>query len=199
MVSMRRRLPIYRAECVSSNRVTPTTHLCCRRGCGTATSGARSRKRNPGRNDHFCCKRSGICEQDAHDARTIARRSRSPNSSVSDSYSRVHRRRNGRLVYGVRWNDRLLPRCSRNLDQVMRDFHGRVPGSRSCEPAHRHPSTAAKDFVDLHEIWNAPSNRYYYNAPNAAEFNAFLPLFDAVEHAFPAVTPRGGSQRGRPH
>lgn len=76
-----------------------------------------------------------------------------------------------------------------NLDQVMRDFLGRVAGTDAVTPHVDSLASAAKSFVDLHAVRNASNNRFYYNAPNAAEFNAFLPLFDSVEHALPAVTP----------
>jgi len=75
----------------------------------------------------------------------------------------------------------------KNLDEVMRDFHDRI---QDTAPARVHIdalSTAARTFFAAHAVWNTGQQRYYYNAPNAAEFNAFLPLFDAVEQALPAV------------
>jgi hypothetical protein len=74
-----------------------------------------------------------------------------------------------------------------NLGEVMSDFLGRVPIG---DPAHaviEQLSAAAGDFVGRHKVLNARGNGFNYNAPNAAEFNAFLPLFEAVEQALPAV------------
>jgi DNA helicase HerA-like ATPase len=75
----------------------------------------------------------------------------------------------------------------KNLDEVMRDLYGRVDGADPARPHIDELSRAAKGFYDKHAVWDAARNRYLYNAPNAAEFNAFLPLFNAVEHAFPSV------------
>jgi hypothetical protein len=75
----------------------------------------------------------------------------------------------------------------KNLDEVMRDFHGRVPGTDEANTHIDLLSTAAKAFYDRHAVWNEAKQRHNYNAPNAAEFNAFLLLFDAVEQALPAV------------
>ncbi len=75
----------------------------------------------------------------------------------------------------------------KNLDEVMQDFLGRM---QSSDPSHSHVealSNAAKSFFEKHAVWNEGAKRYYYNAPNAAEFSAFLPLFDAVEQALPVV------------
>jgi hypothetical protein len=74
-----------------------------------------------------------------------------------------------------------------NLDQVMRDFHDRIQDDDPAREEIDALSTAAQDFFDRHAVWNATANRRYYNAPNVAEFNAFLPLFDAVEAALPEV------------
>jgi hypothetical protein len=75
----------------------------------------------------------------------------------------------------------------KNLDEVMRDFHGRVQdGDPACANIDM-LSTAASAFFGKHAVWNDGKKVYYYNAPNVAEFNAFLPLFDAVEHSLPAV------------
>lgn len=76
-----------------------------------------------------------------------------------------------------------------NLDLVMRDFHGRMVGTDTAIGHVDTLSTAAKGFVDLHKVWNAGRNNFNYNAPNVAEFNSFLPLFDAVEQSLPAVVP----------
>lgn len=75
----------------------------------------------------------------------------------------------------------------KNLDEVMRDFLGRVQG---IDPVHPHIdalSAAAKAFFDKHAVWDERRERHNYNAPNAAEFHVFLPLFDAVEQALPSV------------
>lgn len=77
----------------------------------------------------------------------------------------------------------------KNLDEVMRDFHGRVQGTDPACTKIDEVSTAAKAFYDKHAVWNQAQQRFYYNAPNAAEFSAFLPLFDAVEQALPTVAP----------
>jgi hypothetical protein len=77
----------------------------------------------------------------------------------------------------------------KNLADVMRDFHGRTLG----DPASDHLdaiSTAAHDFLNAHKVPDQRRSGYYnYNAPNVTEFSAFLPLFDAVECALPAVAP----------
>jgi DNA helicase HerA-like ATPase len=73
-----------------------------------------------------------------------------------------------------------------NLNEVMTDFHGRI---QDADPARAHLdalSIAARTFFDRHAERNV-QGKYYYNAPNVAEFNAFLPLFDAVEGALPLV------------
>lgn len=75
----------------------------------------------------------------------------------------------------------------KNLDDVMRDFHERVQEE---DPARRHISVlseAARNFCDAHKIWNERRQDYNYNAPNVAEFNALLPLFDGIEQALPPV------------
>jgi hypothetical protein len=74
-----------------------------------------------------------------------------------------------------------------NLLEVMQDFLGRVQGNNAALTHIGSLSTAAREFVDRHKLWSDRRNDYNYNAPNVAEFNAFLPLFDAVEQAFPAV------------
>jgi hypothetical protein len=75
----------------------------------------------------------------------------------------------------------------KNLFEVTRDFHGRVPATESASAHLDTLATAAKAFFDKHAVWNSQNQRYYYNAPNSAEFGAFLPLFDLVEQALPAV------------
>jgi uncharacterized protein len=74
-----------------------------------------------------------------------------------------------------------------NLEQVMRDFHGRIGANDAAAPIDA-LANAAKAFHEKHRTPNPkqPGN-FYYNAPNAAEFNAFLPLFDAVEQELPDV------------
>jgi hypothetical protein len=74
-----------------------------------------------------------------------------------------------------------------NLDEVMRDFDGRIQENDPARVDIGALSTAARGFFDRHAVRNVERNRYYYNAPNVAEFNALLPLFDAVEHSLPAV------------
>jgi len=75
----------------------------------------------------------------------------------------------------------------KNLDEVMQDFHGRVQENDPVRPHIEGLSTASKTFFDTHAVRDDRRQRYNYNAPNVAEFNVFLPLFDAVEHALPAV------------
>lgn len=75
----------------------------------------------------------------------------------------------------------------KNLSEVMRDFHGRIPAADLASAHLDTLATAAKAFFDKHAVWNNQNQRYYYNAPNAAEFGAFLPLFDLIEQALPAV------------
>lgn len=74
----------------------------------------------------------------------------------------------------------------KNLDAVMRDFHERIPDGPARDSLDA-LSTAARDFVDTHKVWDQRRGSYNYSAPNAAEFSAFLPLFDSVERALPAV------------
>ncbi len=83
----------------------------------------------------------------------------------------------------------LLDCCQmfKNLDEVMQDFLGRAQEADPARPLIDSLSNAAKNFFDRHAEWSEGAQRYYYNAPNAAEFNAFLPLFDAVEQALPPV------------
>lgn len=75
----------------------------------------------------------------------------------------------------------------KNLSQVMRDFHERMPAAGLASAHLDALANAAQAFYDLHAVWNNQNQRYYYNAPNAAEFNAFLPLFDVIEQALPQV------------
>lgn len=85
-----------------------------------------------------------------------------------------------------------------NLDHVMRDFHGRVQEADPARPHIDALSTTALAFFHKHAVWNQQNQRFYYNAPNAAEFNAFLPLFDAVEHALPPVAPEEENHEDAP-
>ncbi|MGO9269384.1 MAG: ATP-binding protein [Terriglobia bacterium] len=85
----------------------------------------------------------------------------------------------------------LLSCCQmfKNLEEVMRDFHGRIQGDNPAEAHIDALSTAARCFCNAHKVWSERRGDYNYSAPNAAEFDAFLPLFDAVEGALPAVAP----------
>lgn len=76
-----------------------------------------------------------------------------------------------------------------NLGAVMRDFLGRVPETNPEFPHIDTLSSFAEQFLNAHKVLNERSGRYNYNAPNVAEFNSFLPLFDAVEQALPDVAP----------
>lgn len=86
-----------------------------------------------------------------------------------------------------------------NLNHVMHDFLNRL---QEANPARTHIETlanAAQDFVNKHKTPNTKKpGDFYYNAPNAAEFNAFLPLFDAVEEALPKVTQEEGISEDAP-
>ena len=75
----------------------------------------------------------------------------------------------------------------KNLSEVMRDFHGRIPAADLASAHLDTLATAAKAFFDAHAVWNNQNQRFYYNAPNAAEFGAFLPLFDLIVQALPPV------------
>lgn len=77
----------------------------------------------------------------------------------------------------------------KNLDEVMRDFHGRIQATDTAYPHIEALYDAAEAFYHRHAVWDQNRARYNYNAPNVAEFNAFVPLFDAVEEALPAVAP----------
>jgi hypothetical protein len=77
----------------------------------------------------------------------------------------------------------------KNLLEVMREFHGRIPAGDLASAHIDTLATAAEAFFNRHAVWNNQNQRYYYNAPNAAEFGTFLPLFDSVEQALPAVAP----------
>jgi hypothetical protein len=77
----------------------------------------------------------------------------------------------------------------KNLDEVMGAFLERVQNTDPARPHIDNLSTAARTFFNTHAVWNEGRERFYYNAPNAAEFDAFLPLFDNVEQALPVVAP----------
>jgi len=76
-----------------------------------------------------------------------------------------------------------------NLNEVMRDFLGRVSENDPVHALMELLRGAAEEFVGRHKVLNARGNGFNYNAPNVAEFNTFLPLFDSVEQALPAVAP----------
>lgn len=75
----------------------------------------------------------------------------------------------------------------KNLDEVMQGFHGQVDAADPVRPKIEALSTAAKAFFNKHAVWNQGRQQFNYNAPNVVEFNAFLPLFDAIEQALPVV------------
>jgi hypothetical protein len=77
----------------------------------------------------------------------------------------------------------------KNLDEVMRNFHGCAQENDPARPHIDRLSSAAGAFRDRHAVWDNGRQRCNYNAPNVAEFSAFLPLFDAVETTLPAVAP----------
>ncbi len=74
-----------------------------------------------------------------------------------------------------------------NLADVMQDFFGRVADDSSVRPHLEALATAARTFRDKHKVWNDRRSDYNYNAPNVAEFNAFVPLFDAIQNNLPAI------------
>ena len=74
-----------------------------------------------------------------------------------------------------------------NLEQVMSSFCAQFPETSHSHIALKALAIAAQAFETTHKVWNAGKGQHYYNAPNAVEFGAFLPLFDAVENAFPPV------------
>lgn len=77
----------------------------------------------------------------------------------------------------------------KNLSDVMRDFHGRVLGGDAAAVHIDALSAAAEAFRNRHAVLDRGGQRTNYNSPNVTEFNTFLPLFDAVENALPAVAP----------
>jgi DNA helicase HerA-like ATPase len=75
-----------------------------------------------------------------------------------------------------------------NLGQVMQHFLGRAEQSDPTRVHVESLTTAARNFVDRHKRAKPGRvNEFYYSAPNVAEFDTFLPLFDAIEQALPAV------------
>jgi uncharacterized protein len=92
---------------------------------------------------------------------------------------------------GASYNDYgpLINCCNmfQNLAEVMRDFEGRVAEG---DPSGAHIQVLAEraeQFVNRHVIPRPGGRPPIYNAPNVAEFQAFIPLFDAVEQALPAA------------
>jgi hypothetical protein len=79
--------------------------------------------------------------------------------------------------------------CFRNLHEVMVHFHGQLSAGHQASAAIDTLSTAAKSFFDKHAKKDPKQDRYFYSAPNAAEFSAFLPMFAAIEAALPPVAP----------
>jgi hypothetical protein len=75
----------------------------------------------------------------------------------------------------------------KNLAEVMRDFQGRVGVADQAREPLETLAAAALQFFDRHAVWNAQAQRHYYNAPNVAEFNTFVPLLENVEKALPPV------------
>jgi hypothetical protein len=72
-----------------------------------------------------------------------------------------------------------------NLVEVMRDFEGRVEEADPSRERIQALAARGEEFVARHVVQRG--GRPTYNAPNVAEFQTFLPLFDAVEQALPAV------------
>lgn len=75
----------------------------------------------------------------------------------------------------------------KNLAEVMRDFQGRVGVADQAREPLETLAAAALQFFDRHAVWNVQAQRHYYNAPNVAEFNTFVPLLENVEKALPPV------------
>lgn len=74
-----------------------------------------------------------------------------------------------------------------NIEEVMTDFAGKVAEGDDAREPIENLSAAAREFHGRHKVWSARRNDYNCNEPNAAEFGAFIPLFEAIEHALPDV------------
>ena len=75
----------------------------------------------------------------------------------------------------------------KNLTEVMESFHQEM---REGDPSRPHLDAlarAANAFHQRHAVVDPARGRTNYNAPNVAEFNNFLPLFNNVEQNLPAV------------
>jgi DNA helicase HerA-like ATPase len=92
---------------------------------------------------------------------------------------------------GASYNDFLpLLKCChlfKNLAEVMESFHQNAGEEDPCGPHLDALARAASTFHQRHEVFDPGRHRTNYNAPNVAEFNLFLPLFDNVEQNLPAV------------
>jgi DNA helicase HerA-like ATPase len=75
----------------------------------------------------------------------------------------------------------------KNLDEVMRDYCGRMPEGHAAVTPLDALSTKAKALCERHAAPDPAKKRINYSAPNVTEFHAFLPLLDAVEAALPSV------------
>jgi uncharacterized protein len=74
-----------------------------------------------------------------------------------------------------------------NVQHAFQAFHQEAASSAPVSPHLLALSDAAQRFVDSHKELNQRSGKTYYTAANVAEFRAFLPLFEAIERALPAV------------
>lgn len=73
-----------------------------------------------------------------------------------------------------------------NLRDVVGGFCDKVEPGGAVFASLDALQSAAEQFVARHRSPN-PRGGHYYSAPNAAEFEAFLPLFDAIESTLPQV------------
>lgn len=74
-----------------------------------------------------------------------------------------------------------------NLVEVMRDFEERLGEADAAREHVQALITRAQEFIARHVVRDERRGRINYNAPNVAEFQTFIPLFDAVEQALPSV------------
>lgn len=74
-----------------------------------------------------------------------------------------------------------------NLQAVMQDFADRTPDGHVSRPHLDALAERAGAFYNTHAVRDGRRGRINYTAPNVAEFNSFLPLYDAVEESLPTV------------
>ena len=76
-----------------------------------------------------------------------------------------------------------------NMHAVMQDFSNRTADDHASKPQLDALADGARVFHETHAARDERRNRINYTAPNVAEFNGFLALFDALEQSLPAVPP----------